>query len=153
MLAPVFGDVTLVPMPRSAPLLAGALWPAEKICQSILEAGLAARIAPALKRRTAVPKSATSARGERPSVLTHYDSLEADSLLHVGSRIVLVDDVVTKGSTAIAAASRLAEAYPDAEISLFALIRTKGLVPEIDEIIDPAVGLIELVGDEGNRQP
>jgi len=78
-------------------------------------------------------------------------SAEAD--FEVGERIVIVDDVVTKGSTALAAASRIAEIYPDREVAIFALIRTKGLVPDIDQIIEPVSGIIRLIDDEGSRNP
>ena len=68
-------------------------------------------------------------------------------------RITIVDDVVTKGATLLAAASLVAEAYPDAEVRAFALIRTMGLVPEIDKIVDPVVGTIKLIGSEADRKP
>lgn len=147
------GDVTLVPMPRSAPLVPGALWPAHKICQIILASGLATRIAPVLKRDVAVQKSAWAPQGERPTVSRHYQSMTAHPDFDMGQRIVIVDDVVTKGSTALAAASRLADVFPDHQITLFALIRTKGLIPDIDDIIEPARGVIRLIDDEGSRQP
>jgi adenine/guanine phosphoribosyltransferase-like PRPP-binding protein len=73
-------------------------------------------------------------------------------MVDVSDRILLVDDVVTKGATAIAAISRLAEIYPEARISLFATILTKGLVPDIDRILDPAVGRIRLVNGEPQRE-
>lgn len=147
------GDVTLVPMPRSAPLVAGALWPAQKICQAIVARGLATRIAPVLRRDVAVQKSAWAPKGERPTVSRHYQSMSAHPDLDVGQRIVIVDDVVTKGSTALAAASRLAEIYPDHPITSFALIRTMGLIPDIDDVIEPILGVIRLVDDEGSRNP
>jgi len=62
----------------------------------------------------------------------HYDSLRVHKRTDVTGRILIVDDVVTKGSTALAAASRLAEVYPNADIRLFAAIRTKGMVSDID---------------------
>jgi orotate phosphoribosyltransferase-like protein len=74
-------------------------------------------------------------------------------MVGITERIVIVDDVITKGSTALAAASRLAEIYPDADMKVFALVRTKGLVPDIDRILDPTTGIVRLVGDEGDRQP
>jgi hypothetical protein len=154
VLTPFFGsDVVLVPLPRSAPLVTGALWPAEKICQSIVYAGLAAATAPALERRIAVPKSSRAQPGERPSVTQHYNSLRAHKRTDVGNRILIVDDVVTKGSTALAAAARLAEVCPNADIRLFAAIRTKGIVPDIDQLLEPVSGTIQLVGADGNRQP
>lgn len=154
ILAPFFGaNVTLVPVPRSAPLVAGALWPAEKICQAILNHGLAERVVPALERTEAVPKSAHAAPGERPSVSRHYESLNAHARVDVGDRILLIDDVMTKGATAIAAVSRLAECYPTADIALFAAIRTMGLVPEIERILDPTAGVIRLDGGAVDREP
>ena len=148
------GAPTLVPMPRSAPLVSGvALWPAERVCLAIRDGGVDVRIAPILRRKKAVAKSATAAPGERPKVSIHYESMEAERRLEIGNHLVIVDDVVTKGNTALAAAARLAEAYPKARISLFALIRTKGLVPEIERIIEPVVGTIRLVDDEGDRNP
>lgn len=82
-----------------------------------------------------------------------YDSLTAHPRIDVTERIVVVDDVVTKGTTAIAAISRLAEIYPKADIKLFAMIRTKGLVLDIDRILDPAVGKIQLIDNEPHREP
>jgi hypothetical protein len=68
-----------------------------------------------------VPKSAGAAT--RPSPLEHFASL--GPALPVGAgRIILVDDVVTRGSTALGAAWRLLEAMPDVEVALFALART-----------------------------
>jgi hypothetical protein len=40
-------------------------------------------------------------------------------------RITLVDDFITKGATVLAGAARLAEAFPDAEIQAFVLVRTQ----------------------------
>lgn len=70
------------------------------------------------------------------------------------ARITLVDDVLTKGRTAIAAASRLEEAFPQAEIRLLAVIRTQGLVPEIVAIKDPSTGMIryDAITNDAERQ-
>jgi phosphoribosylpyrophosphate synthetase len=67
--------------------------------------------------------------------------------------LCLVDDVITKGATLLAAASRLQEAYPAAKIVAFALIRTLGFVEDIERIIEPALGTITLRGDEALREP
>ena len=67
--------------------------------------------------------------------------------------LCLVDDVITKGATMLAAASRLAEMYPRATIVAFALVRTLGFVDDIDRIVEPAVGSITFRGDEAVREP
>lgn len=58
------------------------------------------------------------------------------------STITLVDDVLTMGRTTYACAQRVHEAFPEAEIRLFALIRTLGLVDDIATIVDPTIGKI-----------
>jgi hypothetical protein len=154
VLAPLFGEgLTLVPMPRSAPLIPAAHWPALRIAQAIISDGLANNLVPALERTSAVTMSSHSSPGERPSASAHYDSLRAHLWLDVSNRILVVDDVVTKGATAIAALSRLAETYPNAELSLLAAIRTRGLIPDIERILNPVVGLIRLINEEPQRDP
>lgn len=93
-----------------------------------------------LVRRTAVEKSAYMARGQRPTLADHYRSMEIESRVATADRITIVDDVVTKGTTLLAAATLLAERYPAAEIRGFALIRTKGWA--FQKIVDPVHGMI-----------
>jgi len=57
-------------------------------------------------------------------------------------QITLVDDVLTQGRMAFACAWRLHEVFPNAQIRVFALIRTQGLKPNINEIKDPDAGII-----------
>lgn len=154
VLAPFFGPhVTLVPMPRSAPLVQGALWPAQKICEAFLARGLAGAAVPALERVEAIARSAHTAQGERPPPSAHFESLRAQGFVDVGRSILVVDDVLTKGATALGAVARLAEVYPDAQIATFALVRTMGLVAEIEQILDPAAGTIRLIDGEARREP
>jgi hypothetical protein len=89
VLTPIFNrGVTLVPMPRSAPLVAAAFWPAERICNAIVAAGLAARIAPVLTRTVAVPKSSRAPPGGRPLVSRHFETLSAQALLDMSKTII-----------------------------------------------------------------
>jgi hypothetical protein len=67
--------------------------------------------------------------------------------------IVLVDDVITKGRTLLAAATRVHEAFPNARIRAFALLRTMGMVPEIGQLLDPCVGEIRWQGGDAHRNP
>lgn len=145
--APFFGDgVVLIPAPGSSPRVPGAAWPPLTIAKFLQAYGLGSETIPCLKRTRAVPKSAFARAGERPSVQTHYESMAVDAPLINPERILIVDDVITKGATLIAGASRVAEAFPHAVVRVFALIRTRGLVPEIDKIVDPVVGRITYPG-------
>ena len=67
--------------------------------------------------------------------------------------IILVDDVVTKGRTLLAAASRLHEAFPRTRIRAFALVRTMGLIPEVPRLLDPCKGEIRWEAGDARRRP
>jgi hypothetical protein len=148
-------DATIVPAPRSAPFRTpDASWPARRIATELVEVGLGAEVFPVLQRVTPVKKSAYANRRERPTPQQHLESFGLDSLLGNPSRIVIVDDVITKGATLIAAASALRAAYPDAEIRTFAVLRTMGLDPEVEKILDPCEGAIKLnASGRSERKP
>lgn len=145
-------DVIVVPCPRSAPVREGTLWPALEICRLLLDCGFCERIEQVVRREKAVVRSHTAAPGNRPTVQMHYESMSASTLMHSrGQRITIVDDVITKGNTLIAGASRLNEAVPDAVIQAFAIVRTRGLVPDISQIRDPVFGTIDYFGFDASR--
>lgn len=147
------GDtVTLVPAPRSAPLVEGALWPARNICDELVRVGLGLETLPLLVRTQAIRKAQFSGHN-RPKASEHYATIDVNPDLISGDRITVVDDVVTKGTTLIAFASRLADVYPGTDIRGFAITRTMGLVSDIDKTIDSVIGEIALVFDEGDRRP
>lgn len=148
-----YDDVVVVPMPRSAPLVANALWPAEVICKEIVQQGLAKAVEPILRRVSAVPKSAFAAPGQRPDVQKHLDSMEASVSLVHGSRVILVDDVVTKGVTLYAGCALVQEKMPGADVRAFGLIRTLGLQPDIERIVDPVVGILRYGWGDVQRAP
>ena len=154
-LEPFFGPgVTLVPAPRSAPTRDhGALWPARLICEVLAAKGLGREILPCLERTAAVPKSAFAAQGARPNPVVHFGSMAVASVLVPPERITVVDDVVTKGATLLAAASRLKEAFPSAEVRTFAILRTMGRVEKVERIVDPCQGTIDWDGSEAHRNP
>lgn len=138
-------DVVLVPVPRSAPLPSKGggpvLWVPRRICEALVAVGLGHAVVPCVERVKAVTKSATAAPGQRPTVAQHIESMRATLEMQKGP-VTLVDDVVTKGATLIAAASVLTGAFPGIQVRAFSLLRTCGLVPEITQIIDPTVGTI-----------
>lgn len=149
----LFGaDVTLVPVPGSAPLVKGALWVPLRVSETLRAAGLAHGVQPLLKRNVAVKKSAFQLPAERPTVQQHYDSLMVEASKAPTTKLLMVDDVVTQGSTILAAATRLAEAFPDAQIRAFAIVRTMSGA-ELEVFLDPCVGVIRPRQDRAVRTP
>jgi hypothetical protein len=154
-LEPFLGpDVILVPAPRSAPIRdAGTLWPAERICTRFVDAGLGRDVSCCLVRTSAVPKSAFAMPGERPTATLHRDTMTVHGSLLPPDRMTVVDDVVTKGATLLAAVSLLSEAFPDSEIRAFAVLRTMGLTENIESILDPCEGTIRWDAQDAHRNP
>jgi len=152
-LEPLFGaDVTLVPAPRSSPLPKHGLWPALRICEAMRAAGLAGEVLACVARVAAVAKSAHSKGQDRPKASQHLESLRVERELLAASRVLVVDDVVTRGATLLATASLVHEAFPKAEIRAFALVRT--ISPgDVEKILDPCRGVIELRGGDTFRRP
>jgi hypothetical protein len=69
------------------------------------------------------------------------------------ARMTLVDDVVTRGRTLLAAATRLHDAFPHAQIQGFALLRTMGFAARVDRLWDPCIGEITWRGGDARRNP
>lgn len=143
---------TLVPMPRSAKLLPHAVWGARSICQALIANGLGRDWQPLLERTASIRKSAFSDPGNRPNPREHYDSLWATASTIVPDEIVLVDDIITKGSTLIGGAARIAEVYPGVPIRAFAVART---ISQWEKLEDPRVGVINAAtnGMWSRREP
>lgn len=143
----------LVPVPRSSLQVQGGLWPSLKIAEALKSAGLARQVEPYLQRIRVIPKSSFQARGERPSLEVHIDSLavqlNAQCLLPI--EITLIDDFITKGTTIYASAQKIKEFFPNATIRAFALVRTMGLVGDVRAIIDPCLGTIRYNGSDTIR--
>jgi hypothetical protein len=145
----------LVPVPGSEPRHSNAVSVTEHLAAALVREGLGQAAWAGLRRVRAVGKSATAAPGGRPTVAKHYDSfaVECTDSLCESPHLVLIDDVVTKGRTLLAAATRLQEAFPCARVRAFALLRTMGLVPEVNQLLDPCVGEIRWRGGDAHRSP
>jgi len=145
-----FSDSILVPIPKSGLHQKGAHWPALCICQELVNAGVAHQFDCALERVSPVRKSAGSAN--RPSPAEHFESLQVLLTPNTGS-IVLVDDIITRGSTGVGSAWRILEAMPSTDVKIFAIART--LNPDdINGILDPVVGNVQFYGDNRlHREP
>ncbi|HVS78387.1 MAG TPA: hypothetical protein VHE11_15715 [Steroidobacteraceae bacterium] len=130
---------------------------------------MAAEVWPVLRRRRAVKKSAFSSAGERPSVLEHYASFSIECSPYVRApvagggilrepqagrlRLTLVDDVITRGRTLLAASGRLREVFPGAEVRAFALLRTLARDEVLCRPLDPCEGEVRWISGDARRVP
>lgn len=133
----------LVPLPRSSLLQPDSLWVPERIANALVKRRFGARVMTCLTRSRAVPKSATSQAGQRPTPTKHFESFAVQGSLGSAEDIVLIDDIVTRGHTMIGAANRLLEAFPSSRIQAFAAMRTVSDWMEFSHIYDPQIGSIE----------
>lgn len=76
--------------------------------------------------------------------------MAAKTMLGATERVVLVDDVITRGATIAAAATRLLEAFPNMSIRAFAVAHTESEMPNI---VAPRMGTIHthVAGEWSNR--
>ncbi len=144
----------LVPVPSFRAAENRTVWVANRLASALKDTGLAAQVWDGLKRVSAVERSSSAWMWERPTVLQHYRSFNVTSPpRQAPPSLLIVDDVITKGRTLIAAAIRLQEAFPKADIRAFALIRTMGFVLDIPRLLEPCQGSIHWNGEDAYRAP
>lgn len=141
-------DVMLVPCPGSGKMLKHQVSTPRALCIEFEKHGLG-KMTACIERVKAVPKSAFAPPSQRPGPQQHYDSMRVEGGVEKPERIVVVDDIVTKGSTQIAAAARLSEVYTAATIRGFAVART---AERIDRNEDPVAGRIFVVNGQSLRR-
>lgn len=141
----VFGEVVVaVPMPGHAPRDPDSLWVPDCLCERMLELGLVGGSEHRLERITPVAKS----RGAvRVAASQHLASMRATSPLRDVARILVVDDVITRGAVGLAAISLLRALLPNCDIRLFAMIRTISAPEDFREMLDPCSGVVALQPD------
>jgi hypothetical protein len=146
-------DAWLVPVPGCSP----ACPTSTTACQLALafhELGLAREVWPGIARRVAVTRSATALLGKRPTVRQHYESFVIGTTEgRSPQRIVLIDDVITKGRTLLAAAARLRREFPQADVRAFALVRTLGFLDRVDRLLAPCQGFVYWARGDARREP
>jgi len=59
------------------------------------------------------------------------------------AQILLVDDIITRGATALGAANKLAEAFPLAQIRAFAAMRTISDPFKFQSLFNPVIGTVQ----------
>jgi predicted amidophosphoribosyltransferase len=145
-------DVLLVPAPRSSLTDKDMNWPALRIGRELERQRLCRGLACLLERHAPVPKSARLSKGaDRPTPDQHAASLR---FTLPPSRITIVDDVVTRGSTLLGCAWVLAEQFPRARICALAAVRTMSGLGAIETMLDPVDdGRIFLRANSPRREP
>ncbi len=136
-------DRILIPVPRSSPIQRGALWPSFRIAQAMEQQSLG-RVRNLIERMRPVPKSSLAPPDQRPTPTNHYESMAVTSKLSISpqTKIILVDDIITRGHTFMGAAWCLKKVFPEAEIRAFAAMRTVSNEMEFKGVIDPVRGQI-----------
>jgi hypothetical protein len=152
-LAALFAPGTvLVPAPGSD-RSGEAPWTALRLAVALSEVGFALPVWTGLRRRYTVTKSATAPSAGRPTVDQHYDSFQVIPPVGPVGRIVVIDDVITKGRTLLAAAARLRSELPFADVRGFALIRTRGFVDHIEHLAETCHGVVRWAAGDARREP
>lgn len=118
------GSLTLIPMPRRGILQKDSVWAPLTIAKTMVALGLGKDVLPIVRRTVASPKSAYAQPGRRPDPIDHYNSMAIDKPMLMPGRVLLIDDVITRGATFSGAAARLLEVEPKLEIFTFGLART-----------------------------
>jgi hypothetical protein len=143
----------LVPIPEYRASRGISMWCARRLAVAMKETGLAEEVWTGLRRISSVERSSSAWMWERPTVQQHYLSFEVTAPSRAVTNILLVDDVITKGRTLAAAAMRMQEAFPKADVRAFALIRTMGFVLNVPRLFEPCQGVIHWNGEDAYRAP
>lgn len=149
-----FGDdVFLVPVPKSSLMVTGALWVPHRLVQALCKFNLGKEFN-CLTRIKSVKKAAFARPVDRPKPIEHYQTISVQKILGTPKKILLVDDVVTKGATLLGSASRLHEAFPESQIRAFAALRTISEPINFKSINSPITGKITLTeAGDAHRDP
>lgn len=98
-----------------------------------------------LYRTKPLAKSHKSRREDRSTAMQHYNSMGVMRHPIDPEEIVVVDDIITQGATAIGAVNRLGEVFPDARIRVFAAMRAVGDY-RFSRIMHSCIGSIQTDG-------
>ena len=140
-------NTIIVPAPSSSLLKSDSLWVPERLAKALVKVGLGKDVRSCLERTTAVAKSSRVNSEVRPKVIDHYNSMKVQKILVEPKEILVIDDIVTRGSTLLGSVNRLVDAFPNTKIRGFALMRTVSDPNQFERITDPRVGKITLRDD------
>jgi predicted amidophosphoribosyltransferase len=138
-------DSVLVPVPKSSLMLRDTLWVPLRIATAMAKKGAGRQVDPCLIRTTAVRKAASSKASDRPKPKEHFASLSVQRRISgpPPKEILLVDDIITRGSTLLGAANRLAEAFPETRIRAFGAMTAISDPANFVALSKPLIGSIQ----------
>lgn len=111
------GNVLAIPIPRSSKRLSeDSLWPSLEIAKALADVFPNITIDPCVIRTRSVPSSSRAGAGQRVDANGHAETLAVDVLPSTVDRIILVDDLVTKGQTLGATAYKVRQHFGDVPI-------------------------------------
>lgn len=135
-------DIALVPIPRAAEIKKGWLWPSFQIAKAMEDEALGT-LKPVLVRVKTVHKSSLQPPNQRPKPKDHYETIIIDKTVKLDSRkVLLVDDIVTRGHTLMGSAWRLKKEFQDVEIKAFAAMMTISNPLKFEKCYNPVEGRI-----------
>jgi uracil phosphoribosyltransferase len=157
------GEITMVPIPSSSLKQEETLKPPLEICKLLYNARPNLQTADCLKRHKSIKKSSLGfTKSDRPSVQDHLDSINLNDIFISTNKILIVDDVLTTGTTAMACAKIVKSRYPESKIAVFSFLRPTQLDESIskkDKITQIICGTITLYNSQktwisdGNSEP
>jgi hypothetical protein len=138
-------DRVLVPVPRSSLQKPDSHWPARRICEALREQGFGKGMELMLLRAHALRSSSQSpSGGGRASYQEKLESLAVRVSLDPPDKITIVDDVITTGAETLAAATRIREMIPGADVRAFGMALTRGFVLDVPAVKMPFAGEMRL---------
>lgn len=148
----VFNEHTLlVPVPHNSRSSRTSPWVSRNLALVLQETGLAEEVWIGLRRINSTERLSSIPTREWHTVQQHYQSFAVIPLRTPPADIVLIDDFIARGRKLVAAAMRIQEAFPSAHVRAFALVRTMGLIPDVERLFDPCEGVIRWDGQDANQ--
>jgi hypothetical protein len=135
----------LVPVPKSSLMLPNTLWVPLRIATALTKRGMGSHVDACLVRDKAVNKAAWSKPSERPKPKDHITSLSVQRRIAgpPPQDILLIDDIITRGSAFLGAANKLAEVFPQARIRAFAAMATISRPSDFVSVSKTLIGSIQ----------
>jgi len=117
----------------------------QRIATALARRGVGSQVDSCLVRVMAVRKAASSRASYRPKPKEHFASLRDQRRISgpPPKEILLVDDIITRGSTLLGAANRLAEAFPGTRIRAFGAMTTISDRTDFVALTKPLIGSIQ----------